>query len=1034
MMRCISLCVFLVVLSVGVYGQGQITDAASPTTNPMNPDGNGFITSTDANFTRAYDVAEFELPMVPIPITQSETINDSDQFSVQLTGYIFGFPVSYTRELDGNCTWADLVPDSLGASAYIYKDASDNIITRFRVADDEQADGSGGFPTPGVNVFYSLWIDSDSKIGGNDPNSNSENPGFEYMVVFNPDEGIFIYNIDGDSDCADELANYSVNSNHQQARANTNNCSTPDYFMDFYFPASGITGLDLDADLRFVASATVYYNGSTCPLDADNLDNTDINGIEESDPSDIIELVGEQCASSINNINSGFADGLTETPFLDQVFVGDDEVGGTAQNGSDLYIDVYDASKNLVEQDTTTTIGSGGSWASNTFSRAFQNGDSIIVFASITDQCLSEVDENGSNYRNISDNPIPSINDVTLSITYTENGDPIDLFSNLQISDDGNTLTTAEITIFQNYLSAEDTLIVLGSTTGFTVSWDDVAGKLTITGDQSIDDYEELLSSVQYKNTATTLTSSIRRFALRVKDDAKFSPSYSKDIVLISENDAPHFINSNSVRIDTFRLYLTQDTEFTYSTGVYDEEGDDYKITVGNLVNGKGKVSVDSTDQTKFRFVPDSAFVGNDFFNWTVCDANDSDNCSSAAVILNVVEPNEPANITAPASRGDGDTIQFAVYPNGTLSTCLSYSDPNNDKTTLESWSTVTGGDTISISLESGNFICFNYTAGSSLTTTLYQFELCDDGLPDPVCKTYFVEIFTVDQNSAPFFVYGGETIDTLSYTVGESTALTDTVTLTDSQGDNSILEDFDDVLPEISGGQLIFTVAPPELFFGEYDANITVCDDNDSIQCRTLRIILDVSPFNAPPIAGTDNVNITSTDAVPIAVLENDEDPEGEGIILDTTFALNAGHGTMYYEDESTIMYVPDRYYDGPDEFLYTLCDLGVPQECITGQVSILIDIPTEDLVVYQAFSPNGDMINDEWIIDGIGEYPDNAVRVFDQWNREVFSATGYDNENVVWTGQDNDGQDLPEGSYIYNISFNNGPATRSGMVILKR
>ncbi|TCC92511.1 MBG domain-containing protein [Pedobacter hiemivivus] len=67
---------------------------------------------------------------------------------------------------------------------------------------------------------------------------------------------------------------------------------------------------------------------------------------------------------------------------------------------------------------------------------------------------------------------------------------------------------------------------------------------------------------------------------------------------------------------------------------------------------------------------------------------------------------------------------------------------------------------------------------------------------------------------------------------------------------------------------------------------------------------------------------------------------------------------------------------------------------------------------------SPNGDGINDKWLIDNIDVYPNNEVKIFDRSGRLIFSKKGYDNS---WDGTLN-GLPLAEGTYFYIIDF--GPA----------
>jgi gliding motility-associated-like protein len=70
----------------------------------------------------------------------------------------------------------------------------------------------------------------------------------------------------------------------------------------------------------------------------------------------------------------------------------------------------------------------------------------------------------------------------------------------------------------------------------------------------------------------------------------------------------------------------------------------------------------------------------------------------------------------------------------------------------------------------------------------------------------------------------------------------------------------------------------------------------------------------------------------------------------------------------------------------------------------------------IHDVITPNGDGINDTWVLDGIAAYPNNMVSVFDKWGDFVFSQTGYKND---WGGIGRKGV-LPDGTYYYLLQLN--------------
>ena len=79
---------------------------------------------------------------------------------------------------------------------------------------------------------------------------------------------------------------------------------------------------------------------------------------------------------------------------------------------------------------------------------------------------------------------------------------------------------------------------------------------------------------------------------------------------------------------------------------------------------------------------------------------------------------------------------------------------------------------------------------------------------------------------------------------------------------------------------------------------------------------------------------------------------------------------------------------------------------------------------------TPNGDGINDRWVVRNVELYPDNEVKIFDRTGRLVYSRMNYNND---WDGTAN-GKQLAEGTYYYFLTLNNGTGTVKGFVTIVR
>lgn len=97
------------------------------------------------------------------------------------------------------------------------------------------------------------------------------------------------------------------------------------------------------------------------------------------------------------------------------------------------------------------------------------------------------------------------------------------------------------------------------------------------------------------------------------------------------------------------------------------------------------------------------------------------------------------------------------------------------------------------------------------------------------------------------------------------------------------------------------------------------------------------------------------------------------------------------------------------------------------TDKVTITI---IEGVFIPNAFSPNGDGLNDAWEIIRISDYPNCRVEVYDRWGSTIFISSGY---KIPWNGTFK-GNLLPTGSYTYVIRLGDGGKAIRGSVAILR
>jgi gliding motility-associated-like protein len=98
------------------------------------------------------------------------------------------------------------------------------------------------------------------------------------------------------------------------------------------------------------------------------------------------------------------------------------------------------------------------------------------------------------------------------------------------------------------------------------------------------------------------------------------------------------------------------------------------------------------------------------------------------------------------------------------------------------------------------------------------------------------------------------------------------------------------------------------------------------------------------------------------------------------------------------------------------------------SGSVKVTVSGGTSKILVPNAFSPNGDGVNDTWIITNLSTYPGATVQVFNRYGQLVFNSV---NSNKAWDGTFN-GSPLPVGTYYYIIDLKNNEKKIAGSVTI--
>ncbi|RLD85880.1 MAG: hypothetical protein DRJ02_09575, partial [Bacteroidetes bacterium] len=147
------------------------------------------------------------------------------------------------------------------------------------------------------------------------------------------------------------------------------------------------------------------------------------------------------------------------------------------------------------------------------------------------------------------------------------------------------------------------------------------------------------------------------------------------------------------------------------------------------------------------------------------------------------------------------------------------------------------------------------------------------------------------------------------------------------------------------------------------------------------------------------------------INILLNDSYPSDE--LPTITILDEPENGMATINEDGTLTYTPNENFAGDDVLRYSICDAEQTNLCDSAYVYIYVEV--EDLIFYNTLTPNGDGVNDKWIIDGIQFYPENKVFLFNRWGDEINFLEHYDNSSVYWDGKSKHDKVLPDGTYYY-------------------
>ncbi len=325
-------------------------------------------------------------------------------------------------------------------------------------------------------------------------------------------------------------------------------------------------------------------------------------------------------------------------------------------------------------------------------------------------------------------------------------------------------------------------------------------------------------------------------------------------------------------------------------------------VTVVNAP-GRGSVSLDPATGV-LTYTPADGFAGTDAFRYTFQDVEAG--VSNPAIVTVVVNRPHAADDTIDTDAGNPVTIP--VLANDT--------DPDGnemlDKASVAVVASASHGTT-SVNTTTGD-VTYTPAEGFAGTDTFrYTVKDVHNAVSNEATVTVVVNRPQANDDSADTDAGNPVTIAVLA---------------NDTDPDGNEMLDSTSVAVVASPGHGTATVSPAgtvtytpaEGFAGTDTFRYTVKDVHNAVSNEaTVTVVVN------RPQANDDSATTTPDPAVTIAVLANDTDPDGNGMLDSTSVALVASpaHGSASVSASGTVTYTPAAGFAGTDTFQYTVKDV---------------------------------------------------------------------------------------------------------------
>ncbi len=568
--------------------------------------------------------------------------------------------------------------------------------------------------------------------------------------------------------------------------------------------------------------------------------------------------------------------------------------------------------------------------------------------------------------------------------TFTEDGSPVQVDATLVVTDaDTLMLAGATITISANYASGED-FLQFANTANITGSFNAGTGTMTLTGLDTVANYQTALRNVMFENTSDNPSTTQRTISWQVNDGESvdnLSSVLQTALDVVAVNDAPEINaaaalayteDAGAVVIDgtltvTDLDHTTLPSATVQITGGY-VSGEDV-LAFTNAFGITGSFNAGSGTLT----LSGSASVSNyQSALRTVTYQNTSQDPSTAARTVTwgafdgIATGNDTTTITITAAN-DAPSVNAATFnvdensANGTSVGTVTYTDPDAGQTHTFSITAGNTGSAFAINSSTGEITVATASALNFEVTPTFSLTVQVDDNGTPVLNgTATITINLNNVNDAPV-------VNDQSFSVDENSAngtVVGTVAASDEDAGQTLTYSITAgntgtaFAINASTGQI--TVANPINYeaTSSYSLTVQVQDNGAGNLTDTATVTITVNNLNEAPLASNQSFNVNENSAGGTVVgTVSATDPDAGQTLTYSITAGNTGGAFAINSATGEITVANTLNFEALSSYVLTvtISDNGAPTQAATPSVTININDVNEAPVVDPAtFSLN--------------------------------------------------------------------------------